>query len=100
MKSTTFFLISLLCTGAVIAQDTTATESTGKDKKPVKDAFESNWLMNNQTMVVPFAHTLEFDINHRFGTIENGFKDMLGMYAPSNIRLGESYTPINNLQIG
>lgn len=99
VKSITFFLISLLWTGTLIAQDTAATENTD-DKKPVKDAFESNWLLNNQTMLVPFENTLEFDINHRFGIVKNGFDDMLGMYAPSNIRLGLSYTPKKNLQLG
>lgn len=69
MKSKTLLLISLLWAGAVVAQDTTSTEDTGKVNKPVKDAFESNWLMNSQTMIVPLAKTLEFDINHRFGTV-------------------------------
>ncbi|MBI4930624.1 MAG: hypothetical protein HY841_07670 [Bacteroidetes bacterium] len=100
MKSKIFLLLSLLWAGTTVAQDSTATEKPGKDNKPVKDAFESNWLMNNQSMIVPFAKTLEFDINHRFGTIENGFDDMLGMYAPSNIRLGVTFTPIKNLQVG
>jgi len=100
MKSKSLLLVSLLWAGTVIAQDSTVTEKTGKDNKPVKDAFESNWLMNNQTMIVPFAKTLEFDINHRFGTVENGFDDLFGMYAPSNIRLGLSFTPIKNLQLG
>ncbi|MBI4947348.1 MAG: hypothetical protein HY840_13230 [Bacteroidetes bacterium] len=100
MKPKTFLFISLLWAGAAVAQDSTSTEKTGKDNKPVKDAFESNWLMNNQTMIVPFAHTLEFDINHRFGTVENGFKDMFGLYAPSNVRLGVTYTPMKNLQLG
>jgi hypothetical protein len=100
MKPKTLLLISLLWAGAAVAQDSTVTESKVKNIKPVKDAFESNWIMNNQTMVVPYANTLEFDINHRFGTVKNGFSDMIGMYAPSNIRLGVTYTPMKNLQIG
>ncbi len=84
--------------------DTTAAgvpeEKPAKDKRPVKDAFGSNWIINNQTMVVPTPHTMEFDINHRFGELKNGIKDMYGLYAPSNIRLGLSFTPIKNLQIG
>jgi len=50
-------------------------------------------------MVSP-KNTLEFDIQHRFGLVENGFEDFWGLYAPSNIRLGFSYVPINNLMVG
>jgi hypothetical protein len=100
MKSTTFILISLLWTGAAFAQDSTAASKPEKNNKPVKDVFESNWLMNTQTVKVPYAKTLEFDILHRFGTKENGFDDLFGMYAPSNIRLGVTFTPIKNLQLG
>lgn len=84
--------------------DTTAAPATeekaGKDKRPVKNVFENNWLINSQTVVVPTANSLQFDINHRFGDLANGSKDMWGLYAPSNIRLGLSYTPISNLQVG
>jgi hypothetical protein len=99
MKSKIFLLIPLLWAGAAIAQDSIGTEKPAKKNLPVKNAFESNWIMNNQSMVVPFANTLEFDINHRFGTVEKG-DDMLGMYEPANIRLGVTYTPMKNLQIG
>ena len=100
MKKLKFLFAALLCTGVVVAQESTDTEKPAKENKPVKEAFESNWIMNNQTMIVPFAHTLEFDICHRFGVVENGFDDLIGMYAPSNIRLGLSFTPIKNLQVG
>lgn len=66
----------------------------------VGNTFESIWLIDNQTVVVPLKKTLEFDILHRFGTINNGYRDLWGLYAPSNIRLGFGYTPINNLMVG
>ncbi|MBK7407063.1 MAG: hypothetical protein IPL49_10745 [Saprospirales bacterium] len=66
----------------------------------VGNTFESAWLIDNQTTQVPLKRTGEFDILHRFGTIQNGYSDMFGFYAPSNIRIGLSYVPINNLQIG
>ncbi|MBW6498475.1 MAG: hypothetical protein K0B09_08820 [Bacteroidales bacterium] len=50
--------------------------------------------------MVPLKKTLEFDILHRFGTVNNGYRDLWGIYAPSNIRLGFGYTPINNLMVG
>lgn len=40
------------------------------------------------------------DIMHRFGTVDNGYDDFWGFFAPSNIRLGVSYSPIENLNIG
>lgn len=66
----------------------------------VGNTFESIWLIDNQTVMVPLKKTLEFDILHRFGTIQNGYSDFLGLYAPSNIRLGFGYTPIDNLMLG
>jgi hypothetical protein len=66
----------------------------------VGNTFESIWLIDNQTVIVPLRKTFEFDIQHRFGTMGNGYNDFLGLYAPSNIRIGFGYTPINNLMIG
>mgnify|MGYP002777251166 CR=1 FL=1 len=66
----------------------------------VGNTFESIWLIDNQTTLVPLKGTFEFDIIHRFGTVLNGYEDFFGIYAPSNIRIGFGYTPINNLMLG
>jgi hypothetical protein len=66
----------------------------------VGNTFESTWLIDDQSVHVPMKNVLQFDINHRFGTVENGYSDFIGLYAPSNIRLGLGYTPINNLMLG
>jgi hypothetical protein len=66
----------------------------------VGNTFESIWLIDNQTVLVPLKKTFEFDIQHRFGTVKNGYSDLWGLYAPSNIRLGFGYTPVNNLMVG
>ena len=50
--------------------------------------------------MVPVKGTFESDIQHRFGTVQNGYKDLWGIYGPSDIRLGFSYAPINNLYLG
>lgn len=68
--------------------------------KPVKNTFGSVWLMDNQTVMVPIKGTLEFDIQHRFGVVNNGSKDLFGLFAPSNIRLGLNYAPVKNLFVG
>lgn len=68
--------------------------------KPVKKTFEGIMLGDNQTVMVPVKKTLELDIMHRFGTWEKGYEDFFGLFAPSNIRLGASYSFIKNLNVG
>lgn len=68
--------------------------------KPVKNTFEGIWIIDNQTVMVPIKGTFEMDIMHRFGTLKNGYSDFWGFFAPSNIRMGFEYVPINNLMIG
>jgi hypothetical protein len=84
---------------SVMAQDEPADDG---GMKPVKGTFESSWIIENQTVMVPSKGTLEFMIQHRFGTIENGVKDLWGLYADAgtNIRLGLSYTLFDNFGFG
>jgi len=70
------------------------------DKRPVKNMFESIWIIDNQTVVVPYKGTFEFDIQHRFGVVSNGYDDFFGLYAPANIRLGFNYVPVEKLMVG
>jgi hypothetical protein len=78
----------------------TAQEENPKDL-PVRAPFASGILIDNQTTVIPSPKTLEMYIQHKFGTIRNGFTDLFGIYAPgANIRLALSYVPLKNLQIG
>ncbi len=75
-------------------------EESGKDNRPVRPAFESTHLIDNQTVIVPGKGTLQMDIQHRFGTFENGSTDFWGLWAPSNIRIGMNYSLIDDLSIG
>ena len=68
--------------------------------KPVKNTFQSVWIIDNQTVMVPVKGTFEMDIMHRFGTVNNGYDDFWGFFAPSNIRLGVNYAPVNKLNLG
>lgn len=98
-----FLIYLLLINLAVAAQDTTQAEESApvvKKEKPVKNTFSSIWIIDNQTVMVPIKKTFEMDIMHRFGTVKNGYDDFWGFFAPSNIRLGFNYVPINNLLIG
>lgn len=98
-------LVSILCLlpRTTEAQDSTGTieqESIPAKAKPVKNTFSGIWIIDNQTVMVPIKGTFEMDIMHRFGTVKNGYSDFWGFFAPSNIRLGFSYVPINNLMVG
>lgn len=75
-------------------------DSLGTDNRPAKPAFESGYLIDEQTAFIPIKNTLEFIIHHRFATLENGVKDLYGIYGASNIRLGLNYTVMDNLLIG
>ena len=92
-------LVLFMNTGNTFAQDSIAAPVV-KKVKAVKNTFEGIWLMDNQTVMVPIKGTLEMDIQHRFGTMNNGIKDMYGLFAPSNIRLGIDYAPIKDLYVG
>ena len=84
---------------AVATADTAATSGPSKTR-PVRNTFQSIWIIDNQTVLVPVKGTLEMDIMHRFGTVQNGFQDFWGFFAPSNIRLGMNYVPIKKLNVG
>ncbi len=96
-------------TGLVVAQEVekdtqeevkVKKEKEKKDTRPIKSTFESAWLIDNQSVMVPIKGTLEFDILHRFGVWKNGYDDLYGLFAPANIRMGFSYSILDNLGVG
>jgi len=96
MKKYILFLILF----ASIIFNTFAQETKEKDK-PVSATFESGYLIDNQTVIVPDVKTLEYAIQHKFGSMDNGKSDLWGIYSPgANIRLGLNYVPIKNVQLG
>ena len=108
IKSRLYIGVALVCCLAflsnnLIAQDSTVATKPVKTKvigKPVKNTFASTWIIDNQSVMVPVKGAFEMDIQHRFGPVSNGYEDFWGLFAPSNIRLGVEYAPINNLSIG
>jgi hypothetical protein len=96
-------MLAISVSFAALAQEVVTEEPVKKTPakaKPVKNTFNSIWIIDNQTVMVPQKKTFEMDIMHRFGTINKGYDDFWGMFAPSNIRIGVSYAPINKLNIG
>lgn len=97
-----YILILLLfsfITTISFAQEETATPAKEKDY-PVTGAFESGYLIDAQTTVIPDVKTLEFVIQHKFGTIESGKSSLWGLYQSANVRLGINYVPVKNLEMG
>jgi hypothetical protein len=98
-KSITILLLSFL-TLALFAQEESAVAEAVVDK-PVRQPFESAYLIDNQTTYIPFVNTLEYVIQHKFGTVENGISDLFGIYAPgANVRIGFNYVFFKNVQLG
>ena len=94
-------LLLVLGVNELIAQDATlAAGPVAVKKSYVKNTFDGNYIIDNQTVMVPIKGTFEFDIQHRFGTVEHGWKDLGGLFASANMLLGFSYVPIKDLQFG
>ena len=95
--SALILLTVLLSQISVFAQDEAASKP---DNSPVRPAFESGLLFDAATTTVQPAKTLEMILEHRFGTIENSYHDLFGVWAPANIRLGLNYSILNNFAVG
>src|SRR6188768_4272753 len=96
-----FMLGLLLITLSTFAQKDSVAVAPDPGNKPVRSIFECTWIIDNQTTLVPQKGTLEFMMNHRFGSIYNGLSDIYGIYgAGANIRLGFNYTVWENVGIG
>jgi len=86
--------------GYSFAQDSIPAEPVVTQKPLAKAAFESGICMDNITVAMPPAKTLEFVLQHRFGTIQNGWSDLAGIWGVSNIRLGLNFTVNKNVMVG
>ena len=96
-------VLFMLSDGAFAQSDSTAKSAkkeTPANARPVKNTFQSDQIIDAQTVMVPVKGTFEADIQHRFGLVGNGYKDLWGIYGIANIRLGFLYTPIKNLEVG
>lgn len=72
---------------------------------PVKEveyeraAFESTSLIENQTDRVYSKGTIEMIMNHRFGLV-TGTNDLIGIWAPANIRIAMNYSITDRITVG
>ena len=104
-----FALCAILFGGinSTFAQDTaTVTKHGGalmqkfRSMKAVKNTFDDTYILDNQTVEVSQKKTFEFDLQHRFGVVTNGYKDFIGIFSEANVRVGMAYTPCENLKLG
>ena len=107
MKAALLILFLLAFGLQLFSQDikTEEPKDNKKEKKqkdlPVREAFLSGLLIDNQTTFIPVEKTYEFVIQHKFGPLDNGLNDIFGLYAAgSYIRIGGNYVPAKNLQVG
>ena len=91
MKKRFIFSVIIILGMPLVAQE---------EDYPVRNPFETSTLIDNQTIINPYKGSLQFMIYHRFGTVENGIKDLFGIYAPSNIRLALDYGVTDKIMIG
>jgi hypothetical protein len=89
--------ICLAFSAQVFSQDD---QAAGPDRRPVTETFNSSLLIDQNTNMGPYKGGLELLIHHRFGTMNNGFTDLAGIYAASNIRLGLNYGISERLSVG
>lgn len=112
MKNILILIISMLfLNGSLLAQDEASAKKENTNKsllgyfilqgvKPVTATFENGLIIDNQTNVMAPAKSMEFIIQHRFGTMENGIEDIWGIYGTANTRLALNYTLFDWLQLG
>lgn len=70
-----------------------------KEVEYERAAFESTSLIENQTDRVYSKGTIEMIMNHRFGLV-SGTNDMIGIWAPANIRLALNYSITDRITVG
>jgi hypothetical protein len=70
------------------------------DTRPVRSPFETTTLIDMPTIKNLNKGSFDLMIHHRFGKMGNGFDDLFGIYAPSNIRMGLVYGVTDNISVG
>lgn len=70
-----------------------------KEVEYERAAFESTSLIESQTNRVYSKGTIEMIMNHRFGLV-NGTNDMIGIWAPANIRIAVNYSITDRITVG
>lgn len=96
------FFIMIFFSMKVFAQDEDLLKLLG-DEKPkkerVKYAFKSSRVINSHSMEFLNPGTMDFRILHRFGTLDQGYKNFFGLDQAS-MRMGFDFGILHNLMVG
>jgi hypothetical protein len=95
-------LAVVLISNVGYAQDQDLLKELGTDsikKEYVKNAFKSSRVIHSHSMEFLGKGVLDVRILHRFGTVDNGLKDLFGL-DEANMRFGFDYGLSNNLTVG
>jgi hypothetical protein len=102
----TIFIVVLVLPTMMLAQEQKDTVVVKTDSiapevevEYERAAFESTSLIENQTDRVYSKGTIEMIMNHRFGLV-TGTNDLIGIWAPANIRLAVNYSITDRITVG
>ncbi len=95
--------LAVLPTAGLFAQDEDLLKLVADNKKPgkerVKYAFKSPRVINSHSIEFLNPGTLDLRILHRFGQLDQGYKNFFGLDQAS-MRLGFDYGILHNLMVG
>ena len=96
-------LLAALCAINLYAQDDELLEllesETAKDKGYVSATFKGTRVVNGHSVETRTNGVLEFIIAHRFGALNEGYRELYGLDI-ANMRIGLEYGITDNLNIG
>jgi hypothetical protein len=98
----TLTIVTLFVSNILIAQDEDLLKLVGDDKPKkefVKNAFKSPRVINGQSMEFLRPGTMDFRILHRFGQLDQGYKNFFGLDQAS-MRMGFDFGILKNLMVG
>jgi hypothetical protein len=91
----------LVASTGLMAQDSSTTAApAAKTKSYVKNTFSGNYLIDDQTVMVPVKKTFGFFISHHFGLVNEGISNFFGVFELANMQFSLTYVPVKNLQLG
>ncbi|WP_339894490.1 DUF5777 family beta-barrel protein [uncultured Algibacter sp.] len=99
MKIYKILLLAVLVLPLSVFSQEQVNDTIVKDKLE-RPAFESSFLIDNPTNVLFSKNTLEVQMSHRFGELNDDKNDLAGFYGSANIRIGLTYGIHERLTIG
>jgi hypothetical protein len=93
-------LVAVASTSLMAQDSSAASVPAATTKSYVKNTFSGNYLIDDQTVMVPVKKTLGFYISHHFGTVNQGISNFFGVFELANMQFSFTYVPVKDLQLG